>query len=76
MHQAFGPAGLLRFEAVHVHGKFRSTLNFREVQELPALELRAVGEIGVFGEGVVLPAAGGVDGRAAPDARGAIEIEE
>src|SRR5439155_3982162 len=40
------------------------------------LELRTIREIGVFGERIVLPAAGIVDGFAAPDAGGAVEIEK
>ena len=38
--------------------------------------MRAVGEVGVFGERVVLPAAGLVDGLAPPHAGGAVEVEE
>ena len=33
-------------------------------------------EVGVLGEGIVLPAAGFFDGRAAPHAGGAVEVEE
>ena len=76
LHQALGPPRLLGFEAVHVHGELGSALDMREVEKLPAFELRAIRKVGVFGEGVVLPAAGIVDGFAAPHAGGAIEIEE
>src|SRR6266850_3513098 len=76
LHQALGPSRLLRFEAVHVHGKLGSALNVREVEKLPAFELRTIGKIGVFGERIVLPAAGIVDGFAAPHASGAVEIEK
>src|SRR5271157_2570194 len=76
LHQAFGPAGLLCFEAVHIDRQFGSALDFREVEKLPALELRAVGKIRVFCEGVVLPTAGFIDGCAAPDSGGAIEIKK
>src|SRR5258708_38593777 len=51
-------------------------MNLREVEKLPALELRAVGEIRVLSKGVVLPAARVVNGFAPPDTRGAVEIEE
>ena len=40
------------------------------------MELRAVGQISVFGERIVLPASGVFDGLPAPDASGAVEIEE
>ena len=76
LHQALGPARLLRFEGVHLHGQFGSAFDLRQVEKLPAAQLRAVGEVGVLGERVVLPAAGVVDGGAAPDAGGAVEIEE
>src|SRR5208283_2630251 len=76
LDQTLGPARLLRLEAVHVHGKFGSALDVRQVEKFPAFQLRAVGEIRVLGQGVVLPAAGGVDGRAAPHASSAVEIEE
>ncbi len=76
LHQALGPARLLRFEAVHVHGKFAGAFDFREVEKSPAFELRAVGEVGIFGERVVFPAAGGIDCRAAPGSSGAVEIEK
>ncbi len=64
------------FEAVHVHGELGSALDMREVEKLPAFELRAIRKVGVFGERVVLPAAGIVNGFAAPHAGGAIEVEE
>jgi len=70
LHQALGPPRLLGFEAVHVHGKLGSAFDLREVEKLPAFELRAIRKIGVLGEGVVLPAAGIVDGFAAPHAGG------
>ena len=39
LHQALGPARLLGFEAVHVHGEFGSALDLREVEKFPAFEL-------------------------------------
>src|ERR1700752_2082546 len=76
LHQPFGPARLLRFEAVHVPRQPRRALNFGKIHELPALQLRAIRKVGVLRERIVLPAPGGIDGRAAPDSRGAVEIEE
>src|SRR5580693_4689782 len=76
LHQAFGPARLLGFEAVHVDGQFGSAFDLRKVEKLPAFELRAIGKIGVFGKRVVFPAAGFFDGGTSPDAGGAVEIEE
>ena len=76
LHQALGPAGLLRFEAVHVYRQLGRALDVRQIQKLPAFQLRAIREIGVFGERVVLPAAGLVNGFAAPHSGGAVEIEK
>ena len=76
LHQALGPARLLCFEAVHIDGKFTGTFHVREIEKLPAFELRAIGKISVFGQGVVLPTARGIDRGAAPDSGGAVEIEE
>ena len=47
-----------------------------KIEELPAAHLRAIGKVGVFGERIVLPAAGVFNGVAAPDAGGAVEIEK
>ena len=76
LHQALGPARLLRFEGVHFHRQFRRAFDFGQVEELPAAKLRAIGKVGVFGERVVLPAARVFDGVAAPDAGRAVEIEK
>ncbi len=76
LDEALGPAGLLGFEGGHLDGELGGALDVLEVFELPAFELRAIAEVGVFGEGVVLPAAGFVDGLATPHAGGAVEVEE
>ena len=62
LDEALGPACLLGFEGGHFDGEFGGALDVLQVFELPAFELGAVAEVGVFGEGVVLPAAGFVDG--------------
>lgn len=73
---AFGPAELLAFEGGVGFGDFSGHDDVRDVFEVPATELCAVGEVQVFGEGVGSPAAGVFDGGAAPDAAGAVEVEE
>src|SRR5207245_6330852 len=45
-------------------------------KKFPALELRAIGKIGVFRQRVVLPAAGGINRGAAPDTRGSVEVKK
>ena len=76
LNQALGPARLLRLERGHLDGEFGGTLDVLQIDELPAFQLRAIGKVGVFGERVVLPAAGLVDGLTAPHSGGAVEVEE
>ena len=76
LNQALRPAGLLRLECSHFYGEFGGAFYVLQVDELPAFQLRAIGEVGVFGERVVLPASGLVDGGATPHAGRAIEVEE
>jgi len=73
---ALGPAVLLALEAVHVRRELGGDDDVLEVDEFPAFELRAVAEVQIFREGVVLPAAAGFDGGPAPDAGGAVEVQE
>src|SRR5208337_4329968 len=47
-----------------------------QIDKLPPLKLRAVGQVGVFGKRVMLPAAGIVNDAAPPHAGGAVEVEE
>src|SRR5262249_40775095 len=76
LHQALSPSRLLGLKTVHVHGQLGRTLDLRELKKFPALELRAVGKIRVFGERVVLPASCVIDGLAPPHAGRAVKIEK
>ena len=76
LDEALGPARLLGLEGGHLDGQLGGALDVLQVFEFPAFKLGAIAEVGVLGEGVVLPAAGFVDGVAAPHAGGAVEIEE
>ena len=76
LDEPLGPARLLGFEGGHLDGQLGGALDVGQVLELPAGHLRAVAEVGVFGERVVLPAAAVGDGLAAPHAGGAVEVEE
>src|SRR5436309_16028572 len=76
LDKPLGPARLLRLEGVHLDRQLRRALDARVVDELPALELGAITQISIFGEGVVLPAAGVLDRGAAPHAGGAVEVDE
>jgi len=67
--------GLL-LEADHLRGQFRGSAELREVDELPALDLCAVAEVEVLGEGILLPPAGIVDGGAAPHASRPVKVHE
>src|SRR5919198_3080556 len=63
----FGPAMLLRFETVHVHRQLGRRDHVGEENKSPALELRAIAQIEIFAERVVLPAAGLLDASLAPE---------
>src|ERR1700735_3747541 len=76
LDEALGPARLLGLEGGHLDGQLGRALDIRQVFELPSGKLGAVAEIGVFGEGVVLPATGVGDRLSAPHTGGAIEVEE
>src|SRR5271165_6495126 len=76
LDEALCPARLLGFERGHLDGQLRGTLHVLQVAELPSLQLRTVAQVGVFGEGIVFPAAGIVDRLAPPHSRGAVEVEE
>ncbi len=70
------PAVLLRLERVHLDRHFGRRDEIGDEHELPAAQLSAVAQVQVFGQRVVLPAAGVVDRRAAPDAGRPVEVEE
>ena len=76
LDRTLGPAVLLRLEAVHVHRQLRRRDHVRKENELPARELRAITQIQIFGERVVLPASRLVDAGAPPQTGRAVEIEE
>ena len=71
-----GPAVLLRLEGVHLDRDFRGGDDVGNEHEPPAAKLRAVAQVQVLGQRVVLPATRVVDGDPAPDASGAVEVEE
>ena len=76
LDKPLGPARLLRLEGVHLDRQLRRALDARVIDELPAPELGAITQVSIFGEGVVLPAAGVLDRGSAPHAGGAVEVEE
>ena len=76
LDQSFGPARLLRLERGHLHGQLGGHSDILQIDKLPSLELGAIGKIGIFGERVVLPAAGFVDRRPPPHSGGAVEVKE
>ena len=75
MDGALAPAVLLAVECGDARREFCGTFDGGVVDELPALHLGAVGEVYIFGEGVVLPAACIDDALAAPDSCGAVKVE-
>ena len=73
---AFRPAELLALERGVSFRDLRRDDDVGDVFEVPAFQLGAVGEVEVFGEGVGGPAPCILDRAAAPDAGGAVEVEE
>ena len=70
------PTVLLRLEAVHIHRQLSRCDHVRKEDELPARKLRAITQIQVFRERVMLPAACFLDAGASPQTSRSIEIEE
>src|SRR5581483_4569117 len=62
LNQALGPARLLCFKSGHLDRECGGAFQVLQIEEAPAVELSAIGEVGVLGEGVVLPAASIFDG--------------
>ncbi len=75
LDEPLGPARLLRLESGHFDGQLRRALDLRQIFKPPPGQLRAVAEVSVFSECVVLPAAAVDDGLDAPHAGGAVEVE-
>ncbi len=76
LDRALGPAMLLRFEGTHFDRQFGGSDDVRQINEAPALHLGPVGQIQIFRQRIVLPAAGIVDACATPDSCRTVEIEE
>ncbi len=66
LDRALRPAVLLRLEAVHIHRQLSWRDDVRKENELPARKLRAVTQIQVFSQGIMLPPSGLVDAGAPP----------
>src|SRR5947208_2162252 len=67
---------LLRLEAIHVDRQFCRRDHVREKDKLPAGQLRAVAEIEILRQRVVLPASRFDDAGLPPKPGGAVEIEK
>src|SRR5207248_6931249 len=76
LYQSLRPARLLGFKSSHLNREFSRTFDILQIFELPALQLSAIGKIGIFRKGIVLPPAGIFDGPSAPHSCRPIEIEE
>src|SRR5205814_1597530 len=70
------PPVLLRLERVHLDRHLGRRNEVRQEDELPPAQLRTIAEVEIFGQRVVLPTAGVRNRVAAPDACGAVEVEE
>src|SRR2546423_2919819 len=76
LDRAFRPAMLLGFETVHVDRQLGRRDNIRQENKFPASELRAIAQVEIFGQSVVLPPARFADARPTPESGGSVEIEK
>src|SRR6476659_5020342 len=67
---------LLRLEAVHIDRQFRRGDYVRQKNKFPARQLRAITQVKIFRQRIVLPATRFIDARAAPEPGRAVEIEK
>ena len=75
LHQALRPARLLLLKRPHIGRKLGDDLEIGSKEELPAAELRAIAQVGVFSERVMLPTPGVDDHRLAQHSGGPVEVE-
>ena len=66
----------LAFEAIHFNRQFGRAFQFLEVLDFVAEDLCAEAQVEVFREGIALPATGFVDYFFAPNACGAVELQQ
>ena len=76
LDRTLGPAMLLRLEAVHVHRELGWRNYVRKEDEFPARELRAVAEIKILSQSVVLPTARLLNAGGSPETGSPVEIKE
>src|SRR5262249_38677362 len=76
LDQSLSPARLLGLECGHFDRKLSGAFDILAIDKLPALELRTIGEIGIFGQRVVLPAASVIYRLTPPDTRSSVEIKK
>src|SRR6267143_2030787 len=76
LNGAFGPAVLLRLETIHVHRQFRRRHDVGKKNKFPSHQLRAITQIEIFTERVVLPAAGLLYTCAPPKTGRSVEVKK
>src|SRR5579864_2147634 len=76
LNRTFGPAMLLGFKTIHVDGQFSRRHHVGQKNKFPSGHLRAVTEIEVFTQSIVLPAAGFLNTGFPPQPGGSVKIEK
>src|SRR5215471_4215531 len=76
LRESLGPARLLHLKTVGLHRQLGQALNGRHINKFPALQLSAIAEVGILGQGIVLPSAGIFDHRLAQNSRSAVKVEK
>ena len=76
LNAALSPSSLLSKEGAQRPGKLRNHPDVLQVCKPPTLQLGAVADVQVLGEGIELPTPGFLQSGPAPHARRAVEVEE
>src|SRR5262249_12073295 len=76
LDRTFGPAMLLRLEAIHVHWQLRWSYHVGEINEFPPGKLSAIAQIEILAQRVVLPPSALLDAGTPPQPGRPVEIEK
>src|SRR5437667_8025955 len=76
LNGAFRPTMLLRLEAIHIDRQFCRGHNVGEENKFPARQLRAITQIQILRQRVVLPAASLFNARFSPESGRSVEVEK
>src|SRR4026207_1228074 len=76
LNGAFRPTMLLRLEAIHIDRQFRRGHNVGKKDKFPPRQLRAITQIQILRQRVVLPATSRFNARFSPESGRSVEVEK